>query len=190
MNFQVAKNRGTFLTSWEFVSFSQGLLHGVSMAPGEWSYPLTSIQCQGEEWVVLYLFSPYMPSWHGEGNLYPIHFERLYAMCQCFVVHLSSLCLLFCIQSVYVNKIRNCYHYVICVKILISNNCSEVVIIVQVSWDHCLWVVKSIFNEKKQFRSQSNTTICIFIFIFTLTTSFSQSTIIRSSLQKLRTRCM
>jgi hypothetical protein len=32
---------------------------------GAWSWPITSIQCRGQEWVELYLHSPNTPSWRG-----------------------------------------------------------------------------------------------------------------------------
>jgi hypothetical protein len=32
--------------------------------------PLTSIKCRGQEWMELYLFSLYMPSWRGQGQIY------------------------------------------------------------------------------------------------------------------------
>ena len=38
-------------------------------ATGAWSLPLVSVCYQGEEWMELHLYSPYMPWWHGEGQL-------------------------------------------------------------------------------------------------------------------------
>ena len=35
-------------------------------AEGAWSWPLNSILCQGCEWVELYLYSPYVPTWRGQ----------------------------------------------------------------------------------------------------------------------------
>jgi hypothetical protein len=43
------------------------LLHG-RKAAGAWGSPLTSNECRGKEWVVLYLHTPYMPSWRVQGQ--------------------------------------------------------------------------------------------------------------------------
>jgi hypothetical protein len=40
-------------------------------AAAAWSWPHTSLQCWGEEWVELHLYCPYMPSRHGKGQLFP-----------------------------------------------------------------------------------------------------------------------
>jgi hypothetical protein len=39
-----------------------------SGAGGTWTCPLNSIQCRDKLWVELYLYSPYTPSWRGQGN--------------------------------------------------------------------------------------------------------------------------
>jgi len=43
-----------------------------SEVAGAWSWSLISIEGQGDEWVELYLSSPYMPSWHAQGLSYPL----------------------------------------------------------------------------------------------------------------------
>jgi len=47
---------------------------------GAWYWPLASIQCRFEQWVDLYICSPYVPSWRG-----PFSFLRLIWNTSCFV---------------------------------------------------------------------------------------------------------
>jgi len=42
---------------------TKGFLPG-GKAAGVWSWPLTSINCRGQECMQLYLHSPNTPSWH------------------------------------------------------------------------------------------------------------------------------
>jgi len=51
---------------------------------GECRQPLTSIHCLGWEWPERYLYSPYMPSWRGQGYIYFLFTIRYTQMlCTC-----------------------------------------------------------------------------------------------------------
>jgi len=51
------------------IQWVSGLFPG-GKAARAWSWPLTSIYRRGKEWAELYIYSPWMPSWSGQIQLY------------------------------------------------------------------------------------------------------------------------
>lgn len=54
------------------IQLAQSLFPGGTAAEA-WCWPVTSLQRQGKEWVELYLYSPYVPSWRGQGQIYLLY---------------------------------------------------------------------------------------------------------------------
>lgn len=61
---------------------------------GVWGWPLTSIQCSGQEWVDLYVYVPCMISWCVQGWLY-LHFSISLRILAWLPVLVSDTCVNF-----------------------------------------------------------------------------------------------
>ena len=71
-----------------------GFLPGGKVATA-WSRPLTSIWCWGQEYMELYLYSPYMSSWWWQEQLYLFHlYQPLYHYLRgsCVFLIMASVC--------------------------------------------------------------------------------------------------